>query len=415
MAILVRFVLLSIAVSFSGACAPAPLVAAPSRNAVSSVQPAGAPSLHQSAVPDAQPWEAASAGFRSNKGWLGADSAYSIDLDASRVLWLFADTFLDPALDGSRTDGPNYFIRNSVAIQTGPTPEAAHDLSQSTLSYYWGAVDKAKATPTSYFHDLEGGARWLWPMHGVRLPSGEVLVFRMQVIKTQDAFGFEVDSWDAIAIDDAKLAPDRWQPRTLTAAKHQFGKIVGTSVLIHDGQLYAYAVDEPSPEHAVYLARWSLAQLAGLAQGALDDPEWWTARGFVRESALHGAQPALLFKPGQAELSVHFEPARARFVEVQMSGLFVTDPKTQLSMRTALRPEGPWSDALPFFRPGEAALANAADWAAYAGKAHPEQRGADLVLTYVVNDLKRFPPTDQVYYPQVLRAQYGQTTNSGAP
>ena len=49
---------------------------------------------------------------------------------------------------------------------------------------------------------------------------------------------------------------------------------------------------------------------------------------------------------------------------------------------------------------------DASKLAAYAAKAHPEQRGADLVLSYVVNDLKRFPPGDRVYYPQIVRMQH---------
>ena len=139
----------------------------------------------------------------------------------------------------------------------------------------------------------------------------------------------------------------------------------------------------------------------------LDDPEWWFDQKFVAQRALpEGAAPSPLFEDGQVELSVHYEPARQRFVELQMQGLFVNDERTQLAMRVAPRPEGPWSALEPFCRPAESSAANVADLAAYAGKAHPEQRGADLVLTYVVNDLKRFPPKDALYYPQVLRLDY---------
>jgi hypothetical protein len=112
-----------------------------------------------------------------------------------------------------------------------------------------------------------------------------------------------------------------------------------------------------------------------------------------------------LWNDGQVELSVHFDPARAAFVEVQMQGLFVAEAATQLVLRTAPRPEGPWSAPTAFFRPPESQLPNAGDLAAYAGKAHPEQRGDGLVLSYVVNDLKRFPPGDDLYYPQLLRAR----------
>src|SRR5262245_28716220 len=72
--------------------------------------PATAPAVAAQA-PDVAPWPEAAARFRSQgSSWLGADSAYSVDLRSGRVLWLFGDTFVDPARDGSRTDGPNFFL-----------------------------------------------------------------------------------------------------------------------------------------------------------------------------------------------------------------------------------------------------------------------------------------------------------------
>jgi hypothetical protein len=356
-------------------------------------------------VPEASPWPEASARFHDNGAWLGADSAYSIALDDTHVLWLFADTFLDPTADGTRENGPNYFIRNSVGIQTGPDAERAHDLSQSSLRFHWGPVQDQ--VPTSFFHDVDGSERWTWPLHGARLPGGELLLFRMRVVKDSGGFGFRVESWDALAIDQPLASPSTWQPRIISEPQTRFGKLLGSSVLISGDHLYAYGVENQGQEHAIYLARWPLAKLAQLPAGALDDPEWWVDGAFVAHSALaQGATPGALFQDGQVELSVHYEPERQRFVELKMQGLFVNDARTQLAMRTAPRPEGPWSALRPFHRPAESGLPNVADLAAYAGKAHPEQRGADLVLTYVVNDLKRFPPKDSIYYPQVLRLSY---------
>lgn len=152
------------------------------------------------------------------------------------------------------------------------------------------------------------------------------------------------------------------------------------------------------------LVRWPLTQLSELSEQALNDPEWWTEGGFVRQSSMTAAMiPAALFGHGQIELSVHYDAAQQRFIEVQMRGLFLSDPNTQLGIRTAPRPEGPWSAFAPVFQPPESALPEAAELIAYAAKAHPEQHGDGLVLTYMVNHLKRFPPPDRVYYPQVLR------------
>jgi len=326
------------------------------------------------------------------------------------VLWLFADSFIDPAKDGSRIQGTNYLVRNSVGIQSGQDAEQAHDLSRSTLQLYWGP--ERGGAPSSYFGDVDSPELWVWPLHGARLPDGHLLLFRMRILKETGGLGFKVDSWDAVAVDDPTPSPDAWRPRPITGPVRAHSMLVGASVLVHASFLYAYAVDLTSADHTIYLARWPLAQLAGLEDDALENPQWWTGDGFTTEAELgSGAAdvaPAPLFGDGQVELSVHYDAARARFIAVQMQGLFVADPKTQVGLRTAPTPQGPWSLLHAVFRPTESAFPNAADLAAYAAKAHPEQRGADLVLTYLVNDLKRFPPEDAVYYPQVLRLQYAQ-------
>jgi hypothetical protein len=368
--------------------------------------------------PLAGAWPEASARFHTSGAWLGGDGAYSIPLDPLHVLWLFADTFIDPLADGTRENGPNQFIRNSVAIQSGSDPDSARDLSRSELRFSWGPEHNHAAT--SFFPDAEGGARWFWPLHGVRLPDGRLLLFRMQVVKTTDGFGFRVDDWDAVAIDDPLQPPSAWRPRVIarssSGATHSFGKLLGSSVMLHDGYLYAYAVENQAANHAIFLARWQVAELAGLTAHVLDDPEWYTTAGFVRTRELPPtAAPAPLFADGQVELSVHRDQTTGRFVSIQMQGLFVSDAKTRVALRTASRPEGPWSALTPFYRPSESQLGDVGNLAAYAAKAHPEQRGADLLVTYVVNDVKKFPPSDAVYYPKALRVHYGGAATSGEP
>jgi hypothetical protein len=380
--------------------------ASPPRAPTPEASPRAASDLPASVVsPSATPWHDAATRFRSGGAWLGGDGAYSIELGPRRILWLFADTFVDPAADGSRTNGPNFFIHNSVAIQSGADEASARDLSRASLAFAWGHGQDG--VPSSFFRDIDGATRWVWPLAGARLPDGKLLLFRMEIVHSQGGFGFAVDSWDALAIDDPDDPPEQWQPRAIAQASQKFGKLLGSSVMVYRGQLYAYAVSIQGGDHAIFLARWPTETLTGLPPGALGDPEWFTASGFVRESALpEGAEPVALFADGQVEFSVHYEPERHRFVEIQMQGLFVSDAATQIGLRSAAQPEGPWSTLSAFYRPAESSLAEAGDLAAYAAKAHPEQRGADLVLTYVVNDVKHPTPPDSVYYPEPLRLRY---------
>jgi hypothetical protein len=359
-------------------------------------------------VPVVRAWPEASAPFHGKGPWLGADSAYSVDLGPEAVLWLFGDTFLDPLADGSRENGPNFFVRNSVAIQSGSDPASAHDLTHSTLTFHWGPTQNG--APSSFFHDFDGAERFIWPLHGARLPDGRVLLFRMQVVHASEGLGFRVDGWDAVAIDDPQQAPEQWQPRAISAKQTHFNKVVGASVLVQGAHLYAYAFDNDDQKHTVYLARWPLANLVGLNSGALDAPQWFTRAGFVAQGELSGSELAPLFE-GQTEFSVHHAPELGSYLEIQMQGLFVTDPNTQVAYRSAPQPEGPWSELRALYRPVEYRLPNPNDLAAYAAKAHPEQRGAAQLITYVVNDLKRLPPRDQVYYPQTLALSFGPTND----
>jgi hypothetical protein len=354
-------------------------------------------------APEVAPWPEASARFRAqDKSWLGADSAYSVDLRGGRVLWLFGDTFLDPARDGSRTDGPNFFLHNSVALQTPVEDTSPYDLTRSALAFFHGPA-RAQA-PTSYFAETEQGD-WFWPLHGARMPDGKLLLFRMRVSKISTGFGFKVVAWDAIAIDEPDADPSDWRPRVLTSPDVAVTEtLLGASVLIDGDYLYAYAARNRDDDHAISLARFALSELATLREHALDDPEWYTARGYRRQSA--GAVAQTLIAEGQIEFSVHYAARLACFVQIQMRGLFVSDPRTAIVMRTAPRPEGPWSAPRALWKPAAPPGTDASKLLAYAAKAHPEQRGADEVLTYVENDVAHPTPLDAVYYPEVLRVAF---------
>src|SRR5260370_17313715 len=50
------------------------------------------------------------------QGWLGGDEAYSISLNAGRVLWLFGDSFVGSEAQTSRAGAT--MIANTVAVST---------------------------------------------------------------------------------------------------------------------------------------------------------------------------------------------------------------------------------------------------------------------------------------------------------
>jgi hypothetical protein len=362
--------------------------------------PGPAPGASETA-PIATPWPEATARFRGNGRWLGADSGYSVDLREGRVLWLFGDTFIDPSRDGSRTNGPNQFIRNSVALQTATNDAARYELSRSELNFFTGPDRNGSAT--SFFAETADGD-WYWPLAGIRLSDGPLLLFRMRVAKVSTGFGFKVTGWDAIAIDQPEEAPTAWRPRIVADQSENAERLLGASVMQHGDYLYVYAAKNADDDHTVYLARFALTQLHGLSAGALSDPEWYTTQGYRGQSA--GAVPAPVLAGGQIELSVHFQPQLQQFIEIQTRGLFTSDPQTGIVIRTSSTPEGPWSEPRTILRPSAPDHTDPTKLLTYAAKAHPEQRGADLVLTYMQNDVSSPTPNDAVYYPEVLRVQF---------
>lgn len=372
----------------------------PARPAAASPRPS---SLAQSS-PSVQPWPEAGARFRSEASWRGADSAYSVELSKDRVLWLFGDTFVDPARDGSRVNGPNVFLRNSVALQIPSQPAepdtTQRDLSRSTFQFFTGP-ERAQ-TPTSFFSETEEGD-WFWPLHGIVLPDGQLLLFRIQVAKVSTGFGFAVRGWDAVAIDSPQAPPNTWAPRVVTR-QLDAPYLIGSSVLAHGQHLYTFAAKNDDADHTLYLARFSLDALRGLPAEALSDPEWYTAAGYQRQSA--GATPAALLAEGQIEISVHYEPKLERFIQIQTRGLFASDPRTAVVYRTATALEGPWSPMIELWKPPVPEGADPNKLLVYAAKAHPEQTGDRTVVTYVQNDVAHPTPIDAVYYPEVIRVGF---------
>lgn len=113
----------------------------------------------------AEPWPEADALFHGDPTWVGGDGAYSVDLGAGRVLWSFGDSLI--ARGATRTRDGAYFIRNSVAVQTG------YDPSRAVMAFYWADNDHS---PGSFFP--EQGAEWFWPSQGVMLGGSASRVWR---------------------------------------------------------------------------------------------------------------------------------------------------------------------------------------------------------------------------------------------
>lgn len=344
-------------------------------------------------ITSAEPWPEADALFHKDPRWLGSDCAYSIDLGGGRVLWLFGDTFV--ATSDARTRREAKMPRNTIAIQQG------YDPTKAGIQFYWNGHDGA---PASFFPDQDWG--WYWPGGGIRLDD-RLLIFLVKVRRTGDGmFGFAAIGTSAVAIDNPDEAPDRWHMSSVTVPPNEFKLMTGgASVLRRGDHILAYCADDGGSTHSAFLARWPLAAVRRLDLSA---PEWWdsSARRWIPQRDF-AQRPPPLFTEAQTEFSVHRDPRVDQFVVVQTRGFGGTD----LAFRSAPDPTGPWSPLQPFHRPAESALPRVL---VYAGKAHAELTGADLVVTYATNtDWERCLGDPGIYYPRFLKVTLAAASSKG--
>lgn len=333
----------------------------------------------------AHPWPEADALFHRDSRWLGGDDAYSIDLGHGRVLWLFADSFIATSVAHSRSEAK--IIRNSVAIQKGYDPSAA------SIKFYWKG---GRRNPASFFGEQQD--EWYWPGHGIRLEN-KLIIFLMKVRKVETGLGFEVFGWRAVSIENPDDEPSAWKIKTLETPKNDYRVIIGSASILRDeNHLYAFSAQETSG-HNVFIVRWPINEAAN---DNLQNPQWWisSSREWVRQQELKEL-PAPVLTGAQTEFTVHFDSKRKQFLQIQTVGFGAAD----LAIRRAKKMTGDWSEPEAFYRPVES---NRSDTFIYAGKAHAELRGADLVLTYVVNSnqFAKLVGDGSIYYPRFLKGRF---------
>jgi hypothetical protein len=322
-------------------------------------------------------WTAADALFHRDARFLGADGAYSVDLGGGRVLWLFGDSGVGG--DPRDPESGSYFLRNTVALQTGLDPSTAF------LRYYWG---RDGHEPRSFLAEPDD-AHWFWPAHGARLGSALLLFYeRLRNEGVPGPNSFRGAGWAAVIVDNPDDDPDAWSPRFAQIPDDDLGVSLGEAVVVDGEDVYVYGTR--GDPHAVVLARFGAAAAAA---GDLTAPAWYADGEFDA-----GRRPASLIDIGAPEFSVHLDAALGRYLFVSSTGYGATG----VGWRAAPRPEGPWTEVRDVYRPpesyGETAFV-------YAAKAHPEQAGGGLVATYVPSSFDAIPPelSDRYYWPHFVR------------
>lgn len=339
-------------------------------------------------------WPAADLLFHREPRWLGSDAAYSVPLGKDRFLWLFGDTFI--ATSPERTRRRSVMIRNSVAVQTGADPTAA------AITFRWR---ETAGTPSSFFP--EAGGQFYWPLHGIRLQDGTLVLFFTFLHDTPgEGLGFAADGWAIARVRSKEVDQpvDLWKPEFVRPTVALPGIILGQSVLALDGWIYVLGIREPG-SHAGVLARFRPEVLGA---GRISEGEGWcgSERGWLPWSGLKATDLADVLPDAGPECSLH-RSSNGEFLHHMSLGF----GSTSIARRRAPEITGPWSLPEVIFRPPESDLPGIL---VYAGKAHPwidagrdEEGNPLLAATYAsntLNDLARLLDDTSLYYPRFMRS-----------
>ena len=166
--------------------------------------------------------------------WTGADATYSVELDESRRIWLFGDTFIDQVnTDGSR---PSFnLINNSVVLEEG----------DQFTTFYSGS----RTTPESFLSPPEDNW-WYWPADGT--VQNDTLYLFMH--------GFANDTggaWDfyRTCIDLIKLNPMNLQVYENIRLTDSPGISWGAAILEDNSYTYIYGAKSTDFSKHAYVAR----------------------------------------------------------------------------------------------------------------------------------------------------------------
>jgi hypothetical protein len=329
-----------------------------------------------------QSWPGANFLFTNDPSWMGADAAYSVDLGAGRILWLFGDSFIAKTPAHMRSN--SWFIRNSIAIQTGSAdPSTAH------ATFAWRTTN---GQASSFFP--ESGAHWFWPLGGVRLASRLVL-FLIEEQSISTGLGFQSVRTKVVFVTNPDAAPLDWVIVDGFLPTFSFPVALGAAVVRDGPYVYAFSDKEPG-DHSVYLARFDVAALDA---GDASNPLFYVGGTWIPTPA---SAPDVIFPSSSAldnpptEFSVQ-KRADGSWLAVHSVGFGATE----IVVRSAPAPTGPWSRGCVVFTPPESGKPGLL---VYAAKAHPELAGGSLVITYATNGgLSQVVNDMSLYFPRFVR------------
>ena len=372
--------------------------------------------------------------FERSEGWTGADVAGTVALGDGRVLWVFGDTWVGRVVDGKHAAGSR-LVNNSIAVHRivpgGGAPEP------KDVEFVWGAKPDAAGHPTAWvvpdadsvrpdrtIDDAKHPNGWYWAAGGgAVLPTetgeGRLAVFLFHVARRSSGdsvWSFRPVGGAIAVVDDIAGAARGWSVRQVdlvhsrpappeSGDKESGAVSWGQSVLRETqaggDRLYVYGIRVGAlGTKDLLVARVAARELLSLDRWRFWNGSDWASESAEAESIADGLVSELSVDRLREAAVVFGRPGAGRLVLVQSepylgSGIF---------LRTAERPEGPWSTRREVFRVEE--VADSKKLFTYAAKGHLDlSRPGELLITYLVNshDFWHMAGDASIYRPRSLR------------
>jgi hypothetical protein len=331
--------------------------------------------------------------FQNRKGWTGGDGDYSIPLSQGRTLWLYGDSFLGEVKENKRLEDYK-LLNNTISIQEGINP------TDAKVSFFSGKTESGESAAFVTPSDEKG---WLWPYSGIRTDKG-LFLFLIQIKRDEtEQLGFKTTSTSIARISNPDDPPDRWK---VSQEKIPFGKLgqgndlfFGSTVMKHGEDLYVYGIREKK-ENGVIDKQMIVARVTGA------DPEDFSKWQFYGDGKWHSDYEKAEGLCGNFanEFSVSYNRELNKFVTIYTEN----GCSGNIGMRTADKPEGPWSKPSTIYQCPEVGWHK--NILIYAAKGHQElsEKPNELVTSYVTNslDFKDLIEDQRHYWPQFLKIKF---------
>jgi len=330
--------------------------------------------------------------FYREKGWTGADGAYSVPISNELTLWIFGDTWIGDIIDGKHKNA--MMVNNSIGLQRGTNPSTA------SVKFFWGTNDEGKPAAFIRPDDCVG---WFWISHGV-MTDEKLYLFLMQIIRTDEksVFGFKhIGTWLG-EVENPLQEPGKWQ---IKQYKVPFGRysdngnlFFGSAVMRGGDFVYIYGASEDWKKgmsgRSMIVARARPEEMTEFDKWRFFDNGNW----LPDLNDISG-----LFEGIATEYSVSYQPEIAQYVVIYTEN----GMSENIMMRLSPTPAGLWSQAYKIYRCPEPKWHKT--YFCYAAKAHPEiSKQDELIVTYVCNstDFWQMASDARIYWPRFLKLKF---------